>query len=305
MVSKVHGISIYMGLSTDEKPVVNVFNGDVFDELDTGVKYRFDEGNLEWLAQPTGGGGGGGGDEGGGGGDEGGGGGGIDDGGDKPWSELTWEQVIGSCQTGKYKTFTVGDMKELNLGTEGTVNMQIVGIDMDDLADGSGKAPLTFISKELLATSHRMNPANSGNAEGTGTIGGWDKSEMRTYLNDTIKPLIPQNARSGIKSVTKVSCAYDTSGTKVPASTTTDDVWIPSTREIFGGTSYETSGPIYSGVFTDAESRKKYKVGASSAGYWWLRSAGSATAFRCVINNGNSRGNSASETNYVVLGFCL
>lgn len=35
--------------------------------------------------------------------------------------------------------------------------MQIAGFDVDDLADGSGKAPISFIGKELLATSHNMN----------------------------------------------------------------------------------------------------------------------------------------------------
>ena len=99
--------------------------------------------------------------------ESGGGGGGDDDGGDKPFDELTWDQVIASTKTGKYKTFTVGDMKELDLGTEGIVHMQIVGIDADELADGSGYAPLTFISKELLKTSYRMNPARTSIMSGT------------------------------------------------------------------------------------------------------------------------------------------
>lgn len=239
----------------------------------------------------------------------GGGGGGDDDGGDKPFEELTWDQVIASTKTGKYKTFTVGAMKELDLGTEGIVNMQIVGIDVDDLADGSGKAPLTFISKEFLNTSHMMNPVltppGAPYNEGTGTIGGWEKSEMRSYLKETIKPLIPQNVRSGIKEVTKHSNIFDASGTKVLNSVTTDDVWIPSAQEIVGGTSYETLGHVYSDTFTDANSRKKFKVGASSAGVWWLRSAYSTVNFCFVAGSGNSNNGSAERTNGVALGFCL
>ena len=60
MVSKVHGVKVFTGLSTDEKPSVDAGNGDKYIELDTGVEYRFDGGNTEWLAQPSGGGGGGG-----------------------------------------------------------------------------------------------------------------------------------------------------------------------------------------------------------------------------------------------------
>lgn len=226
-------------------------------------------------------------------------------GGDKPWEEMTWDDVIAATKNGKYKTFTVGDMKELDLGSEGIVHMQIVGIDVDDLADGSGKAPLTFISKELLNTSHRMNPANSGNTEGTGTIGGWEKCEMRSYLKETVKLLVPENVRNAIVNVTKYSNIFDTSGTKVLNSVTTDDVWIPSNHEIFGGTNYETLGHIYSDVFTDANSRKKFKVGASSADIWWLRSSLSTYNFKRVSNNGNGSGGSASDANAVALGFCL
>lgn len=36
--------------------------------------------------------------------------------------------------------------------------MQIAAKNRDTLADGSGTAPITWISKELLSTSRRMNP---------------------------------------------------------------------------------------------------------------------------------------------------
>ena len=226
-------------------------------------------------------------------------------GGDKPWDEMTWDEVIAATKNGKYKNFEIGAMKELDLGSEGIVHMQIVGIDVDDLADGSGKAPLTFIGKELLNTSHRMNSANNGNAEGTGTIGGWEKCEMRTYLKEAVKPLIAENVRNAIVNVTKHSNIFDTSGTKVLNSVTTDDVWIPSYQEIFGGTSYETLGHVYSDVFTDANSRKKSKVGASSANIWWLRSAVNTGSFRSVDGYGDSNYYNASSTRGVALGFCL
>lgn len=242
-----------------------------------------------------------------GGGGSGGGGGGYDDGGDKPFDELTWDQVIASTKTGKYKTFTGAPIKELDLGPEGIVHMQIAGIDEDDLADGSGKAPLTFISKELLATKHRMNPARTPSSapynEGTGTIGGWEKCEMRTYLKTTIKPLIPENVRNAIVNVTKYSRTFDMSGTAVNDVVTTDDVWIPSYREFFGGTSYESSGPVYTDLFDSASARIKNLNGIAIA--WWLRSASSATGFR-YVNNGGTGGNGSTGSSYgVALGFCL
>lgn len=232
-------------------------------------------------------------------------------GGDKPWDEMTWDEVIAATKTDKYKEFEIGAMKELDLGTEGVVHMQIVGIDADDLADGSGYAPLTFISKELLATNHRMNPARTPSSapynEGTGAIGGWEKCEMRTYLKETIKPLIPQNVRNGIKEVTKYSNIYNTSGKKVWNSVTTDDVWIPSGREVNLTNANETSGPVYSSLFPDNTSRIKTKTGATSASNWWLRSAyiGNSGYFNTVHISGSSTTFSASQSYGVTLGFCL
>lgn len=230
-------------------------------------------------------------------------------GGDKPWEEMTWDEVIAATKNGKYKDFEIGAMKELDLGTEGIVHMQIVGIDVDDLADGSGKAPLTFISKELLNTSHRMNPALTPSVapydEGTGSIGGWEKCEMRTYLKGTIKPLIPENVRNAIVDVTKYSNIFNTAGKKAANVATTDDVWIPSNQEIFGGTSYETLGHVYSDAFTDANNRKKFKEGASSTFGWQLRSASSTNYFKHVDSNGDSGRDSANIVGDVAIGFCL
>lgn len=212
-------------------------------------------------------------------------------GGDKPWEEMTWDDVIAATKNGKYKNFEIGAMKELDLGSEGNINMQIVGIDVDDLADGSGKAPLTFISKELLATKHNMNSTNT-------TTGGWESADMRTYLKNTIKPLIPTAVAVGIKEVTKYSKSVDPANNNA---TTTDDVRIPSAREIFGGTSYETSGPVYTDLFDSASARIKNRNGSADA--WWLRSAHSTSAFRYVRNAGGSSSSSADYTSGIALGF--
>ena len=39
----------YIGLSTDDKPVVDVENGSTFFEMDTEDKYYFDEEHSEWI----------------------------------------------------------------------------------------------------------------------------------------------------------------------------------------------------------------------------------------------------------------
>lgn len=52
------------GLSTDEKPVaeldgVHITNGSIFEEIDTGTIYKYDEDAKEWVEQPVSGGSGG------------------------------------------------------------------------------------------------------------------------------------------------------------------------------------------------------------------------------------------------------
>lgn len=54
----------------------------------------------------------------------------------------------------------------------------------DDLADGSGKAGITFGMKELMADVHNMNSANTN-------VGSFVGSEMFSYLRDTVLPSLP------------------------------------------------------------------------------------------------------------------
>ena len=53
----------------------------------------------------------------------------------------TWEQIFAAEADGTYSTkYAVGDTAKFVLGESETVVMQIVAMDTDDLADGSGKA---------------------------------------------------------------------------------------------------------------------------------------------------------------------
>lgn len=215
----------------------------------------------------------------------------------------TWSEIIANVSNGTYSSkYSVGDTKLIDLGTQGEVIMTIVGIDTDDLADNSGKAPITWISKQLLKTSIRMNPPYHSGAAGTGTLGGWEKAEMRSYLKDIVKSRIPETVRNAIKPVKKYSRIYNVSGSAVNDVLTTEDVWIPSYKEVFGS-GRETQGPTYSTAFPDNASRIKSKAG-SSAAWWWLRSANGNYFFHNVISDGSSDYINADLTGGVALGFC-
>ena len=217
----------------------------------------------------------------------------------------TWSEIIANVSNGTYSTkYQVGDTKKIDLGTEGEVIMQIVGIDADDLADNSGKAPITWISKQLLKTNHRMNPSKQSGTSGTGTLGGWEACEMRNYLINTIKPLLPSEVRNALKTVKKYSRIYNTSDeTAVNNVVSNDDIWIPSAYEV-NFTGYETSGIAYSTAFPDNASRIKHKVGGSVA-WWWLRSASHTSNFSIVSSDGSNYNTTASISGSVAVGFVI
>lgn len=215
--------------------------------------------------------------------------------------EDDWSTILSNTN---YATdYSIGDTKELDLGTGGKYLMEIVAIDEDDRADGNGKAGLTWISKTLLNGTHVMNATSKTSGSDSGyTAGGWENTDMRAYLKNTIKPLIPATVRNAIVEVTKIQSLY-TGGSRVQnGQTTTDDVWIPSNYEVGLGTIYESQGAVYSSKFTDATSRIKKYNGSSK--YWWLRSANDMSIFRYVRSDGRSSGDNASYSGGVALGFC-
>lgn len=203
----------------------------------------------------------------------------------------TWEQIFAAESDGTYsEKYNVGGVKYLYLG--GTpVAMQIVAMDTDVLSAG-GNAKITWISKGGF-DSQQMNPTNS-------VSGGWLYSDLRTWLRSDVWNLIDSSIRSNIKEVSKTYYDYDTRSTL----STSDTLWIPSYREMFGGTSWENNGVDYTSFFTDNTSRIKMKGLSSISDYWWLRSVDSATRFRTVSNSGSSSSVDVVGRYGVALGFC-
>jgi hypothetical protein len=126
---------------------------------------------------------------------------------------------------------------------------------------------------------------------------------MRTYLRETILPLMPEVLQNNIKEVTKTyRCKTPTDETASIA----DTVWIPSYKEVgFTNAKYvESSGAVYSDVFNSAANRIKYNA-SGSASIWSLRSAYGTNAFSCVGSSGGESNNNANGSRGLVLGFCL
>ena len=217
-----------------------------------------------------------------------------------------WDTIIANIESDNTDSYEIGQYKEIDLSEQGKIIMQLVAKDADTLADGTGTAKTTWIALNI-AGIRRMNPAldSTNYTEGTGSNGGWEKSEMRSYLNDTILSLIPENIRTAIKTVQKVSYTSKHSTTSFLQLDviTNDKLWIPSSREMgFSLGKMESSGPVYSVVFLDNNSRKK------QSSYWTRTSAASSSEkFNTVYKTGISSSSYAesSSFNALVLGFCI
>ena len=218
--------------------------------------------------------------------------------------EDDWATIISKAEAGTAsESYSIGDTKMIDLGAEGKVYAQIAGFGVDTLASDSTKtAGITFVTKGTLATDQRMNPTNDSTIS-TGANGGWRYTEMYRYLNNTILPLFPSQLQTAIKSVTKYSDYIVPGESSITHDLETQDkLWLPSAREVFGGTSYEQTGPIYSDLFSSGHI-KNNQSGTESA--WWLRSAAAASSFYNVGSSGGASVNGAYKTFGVVLGFCI
>lgn len=113
----------------------------------------------------------------------------------------------------------------------------IIGINHDDLADGSGKAGLTFEATNDALGEQRINATETN-------TGGWEKSEIRDRLNSgDLWSILPAEIQSKAKAVKKMTDNKGDGGVGTP-SATTDKVFLVSATEVYGdnqgdGTQYE------------------------------------------------------------------
>ena len=207
----------------------------------------------------------------------------------------SWEQIIDSIDKGTYSTkYTVGATKKININNV-DVYAQIVAFDRDVLDDGTTTVPITFIVKQFGWTA----PMNSTNV----TEGGWADCKLRQDLNDEenngVILSIDSNIASRIKAVKKTYIATSDSSS---TDSVVDKLWIPSAREIFGGSSYENDGIKYTDFFNN---KIKYNINTFFASTWWLRSVYGTSQFCYVTSTGGRGGGGASAYYGIILGFCL
>lgn len=191
---------------------------------------------------------------------------------------------------------------ELSEGTV-TADVEIIAHNHDDLADDSGKAPITFFCADLPQILRRMNETSSNE-------GGWKSSEMREFTNGDLLDALPEELRAIIAPVYKISDGGANNKTLI---TTVDSCWLASYNEVglnSGNNNLSGQGQLYSSIFSNnKETRKKYITDDALTGGWWLRSSyystNSNSMFWRVTNSGGSYSDIAFNSFYVAFGFCI
>lgn len=176
-----------------------------------------------------------------------------------------------------------------------TLEYRIVGINHDDLADGSGKAGLTFEATNSALGYQKMNAANTN-------AGGWEKSELRGRLNSgDLWSLLPAELQSKVKAVKKLTDNQGGGKAGTPTATT-DKVFLLSATEVWGD--MQSDGTQYEYYKSKGVTTSNYS-GASSGNNRWTRSVypSDSTYFRYVGYSGGWYYGKATNTGCVFPAF--
>ncbi len=207
-----------------------------------------------------------------------------------------WDTIVGAVQNGNISAYQVGDTKTVDMGTFGTHTLRVANKSTPSECESAGfsQSACGFVLEFAdIITTHRINPYINGNVNGTGTKGGWEYSEMRTYVNSDIYNALPTALKNSIINTTVVSGHGNNDSANF---TTTDKLYLLSSHEVwedvgtgdYGSNYYDTaynntrqldyyanlevttSYPNYAGAI-------KQNNGSNSG--WWLRSARSDTNY--------------------------
>lgn len=234
----------------------------------------------------------------------------------------SWAVISSNVANGTYKEkYPLGVLQRVVLsysdGTSEEVDMELVGYDTDATSDGK-TAGMTFMSKNVLKTTHEMSDSQLLNNAG------WDKSEMRKYLMNTILPSIPSDIRNVIVPVVKKTSSGGSNTENVKIVESVDSIWVPSLIELMDTDNYSNSGLSMPRIYQEEGStyeqykttesyeetnEKRIKTNTSGkATRYWTRTpvTGWTTAYILISANGRPiTTDAATKKQGVVFGFCI
>lgn len=206
--------------------------------------------------------------------------------------------IIYACKNNLVpSTWSIGSTNYITInGTP--YQIEVIGKNHDEYADGSGTAPLTF----QLLDCYALNTMNSSRTN----VGGWADSEMRNTHLPAILALMPSEVQASIREVNKKTSKGNTSSGIV---TTADKLFLLSEIEIFGGdsSSVKREGTQYNRYAYTSVYGDPIKNFNGSATSWWGRSPDidSSSRFQGVSADGRNMRAYANTAKGVSFAFCF
>lgn len=212
--------------------------------------------------------------------------------------DCSWAEIAMYAQSGMAdKVFALGDTKKFTLTDGTTISARIIGFNHDKDRENN-ILPITFETVETLNEDFQMNPEYTNK-------GGWQNSQLRKILNNSVIEMLPSDLWSVIK-----PCLKKTSlgGNSEKTGLTSDPLFILSEQEIFGRKIYSHGGEGRWYDWYRQENTEYGKCKQNGERDWrWERSphSGGTNRFCLVYSSGNAGGSSASDSYGVSFGFCV
>ena len=167
------------------------------------------------------------------------------------FANASWNDIIANYNNGNptqllQNAMINGETKEveLDLDNDGTAettgHLRIANLSTPSECETEGFSQTAcgfVIEFSDIITTHRMNPYTDGTTDGDGSKGGWEYSEMRTYLNTDIYNALPSELSSKIKDDTTVVSGHGKNDTE--NFITTDKLYLLSPQEVWGEKFYQ------------------------------------------------------------------
>ena len=209
--------------------------------------------------------------------------------------------------------------KEITLKNGLSIKVSVVGVSHDVSSDGSKRHGLTFMTDGCVAL-RRMNSSGRN-------TGGWERSDLRAWLNGDFIGLLPDDLAAVLQPTQKLTNNVGKTTSTSSVTTTVDKVWAPSLVELVGAD--QVSGVDWPAEYADADqifnregSQYEYTVGSLASDpndtlvmfwngqpvSWWERSPhpGFDTYFKGVSTMGVPvEGEDPAQSLGVVACFCV
>lgn len=201
--------------------------------------------------------------------------------------------------------------KSVTLSNGMQTAVQIVGFAHDEKANGA-KAGITFIFKDIIG-EHDMNSSNTN-------AGGWERSQMRSYLSSEGLNLLPADLKEKVVAVSKLTNNVGETQDVSSVTPTSDRLWLFSLTELCRTIGWSGNNDVLSAEglqyklfrdmnVNDGGSNSILEKRLNGKSYtWWARSPVpyNHDDFGCVMSDGDPY--HAYNTDYlagVVPGFCI